>query len=556
MSNPHAPNSAQLTCTYPDDAPSSRIETSEKPRVERLTESNVKLSTQNRLLRRVIKELQIANTEAEVEKNPPSAMNVGIFEKIDADLNLHFSPVQQQKIDVWTSRLDEIAREKKNFDATGAEVDREKYESAIRSWRRSHIRRDDIDIIICQRVVAERMIDLTDALKADRAKLESEISRLKSEVEKLNSDVATREERLKVQSDVAGLREREKRSEAQIKREREREKELEEKNQTIADLKEKEKASIAEMKSKYEKELKEKDAVIGKLEQRQKSSAADMKNGYEKKLKEQGRVIASLEKRERSSKDGMRIEYEEMLKERSRIIAQLEEERLALSAEMKELRRELAAHREVSISILDRKRELMKPQESRSDHVIETGNRSAHWGTCLADIFRIKSDPEFDDSPWFVEHYGVDMKTVEIFSESMAFTKLLNMRYDMYNCRGEHRSIASEFEEGFQALRTGILQKGADATTETIDCFLLKNKKAKVTFQKLCNMWDITRASQRKRFQESRDPKKRSIFGGSMRSSASVMTGETQKKTRLDKIEEYGKDMLASAKVAMPWTKQ
>lgn len=52
--------------------------------------------------------------------------------------------------------------------------------------------------------------------------------------------------------------------------------------------------------------------------------------------------------------------------------------------------------------------------------------------------------------------------------------------------------------------------------------------------------------------------KKKSIFGGSfksVKSTASVWTGETQKRSKLDKIEEYGKDMLSSAKDAMPWTK-
>lgn len=40
-----------------------------------------------------------------------------------------------------------------------------------------------------------------------------------------------------------------------------------------------------------------------------------------------------------------------------------------------------------------------------------------------------------------------------------------------------------------------------------------------------------------------------------MRSGASVMTGETQTRSKLDKIEEYGKDFLASAKDAMLWNK-
>ncbi|KAA8568311.1 hypothetical protein EYC84_007347 [Monilinia fructicola] len=504
--------------------------------MERLKESNGELKTQNRLLRFVIKELQVANTEASIERKPPAAMKVGIFKSIDEQLKLHFTSVQKQNIEVWTSSLDEIAENKKAFDVTGAKVDLEKYESSIKSWRRSHIRRDDIDIIICQRVVTERMSNSMDALRADITKLESEISRLESEAKELKSDVVKHQIKLQGQDNIGtGLQQRERISEAEMKSERE--KELKERKEVVADIKEKEKASRAEMKSKYEKKLKDKDIIIANLEQKRKSSAAEIKVSYEKKLKEQSSIIADFEEKER-------------------IIAKLEKEKLTSAAEMKELHRELAAHSEVSIRILGRKRELTKPHESRSVHVIEAGNLSAHGGTCRADAFRIKSNPDANDSPWFEENYGLDVKTFEIFSESPAFTKLVNMRYEMYNCKAEYRATALEFEEGFRVLLTGIREKGRDATRESVDGFLLKNKKAKVKFQQLCSMWDITMASQRKGFQEGRDLRNRSISGASMKSSASLMTGETQRRTRLDKIEEYGKDMLASAKDAMPWTKK
>ncbi|KAB8297352.1 hypothetical protein EYC80_002698 [Monilinia laxa] len=552
MSLANIPNSGQLTIQNENTI--SLIETSEESQVERLKESNVKLRTQNRLFRFVIKELQVASAEADNEKEARAAMSVGIFKRIDDQLKLHFTSVQKQNIKVWTSCLDEIAENKKAFDATGEKVDLEEYESAIKLWRRSHIRRDDIDIIICQRVVTERMSNLIDELKADKTKLESKIGKLEAEANEVKYDVVKHEIKAQVQDNIGtGLQRTEKVSEDEIMSQRKNE--LKELNKIIADLKEKEKISRAEMKSKYEKKLKDKDIVIADLEQKRKSSGAEITNSYEKKLKKQSSVIAGFEEKERSSADKIKLTYEEKLEAQNSSIAKLEEEKLTSAAEMKELHRELAAHSEVSISILCRKREVMKPHESRSDHVIEVGNLSAHGGTCLADAFRIKTNPDINDSPWFEENYGLDTKTVEMFGESTAFTKFVNMRYDMYNCRGDHRRAVSDFEEGFQVLLTAIREKGPDATIESIDGFLLKNKKAKVVFQKLCSIWDITRESQRKRFQESRDLKKRSVFGGSMRSSASIMSGETQR-TRLDRIEEYGKDMLASAKDAMPWTKK
>lgn len=123
MSLTTIPSSGQLTIQHENTT--SLIETSEEFQMERLKESNGELKTQNRLLRFVIKELQVANTEASIERKPPAAMKVGIFKSIDEQLKLHFTSVQKQNIEVWTSSLDEIAENKKAFDATGAKVDLE-----------------------------------------------------------------------------------------------------------------------------------------------------------------------------------------------------------------------------------------------------------------------------------------------------------------------------------------------------------------------------------------------------------------------------------------------
>ncbi|KAI9646294.1 hypothetical protein NHQ30_005735 [Ciborinia camelliae] len=543
---PHieTPNNAPRTSQ--DDTLSSAIDKSEILQLDKLNQLNGRLTTENRWLRNIIKALEVANMEAGAEKKL-LINRIGIFEKIDAKLNLNCFEVQEQNIKIWSAAINEIFRNRMAFDATGAEVDREKYESATRSWRSSYTKQDNIEIILCQKVVAERMSKLLDAFKAEGV-------RLKSEVNRLQSEVLMHEKKLKVQSDVVtGLQEREKVSVAETKSKHE--KDLQEKSNIIADLKEKGNVSAAEIKSRYETKVKEQDAIIANLKQKEKSLAAEIKGRYEKKLKEKDDIIANIEKREKSAVAEIKDEYEKKLKEQSNLIANLEEEKLTSTAEMKGLRQELAAHSEVSISILNRKRELMKPFEVRDDHVIETGNLSAHGGTCLADLFRIKSNADFDDSPWFKEHYGVTIDTVERFGGSAAFAKLVNMRYDMYNCKTEHRTITSEFEIGFQNLLIRILDRNEDAALESIDGYLLRNTKGKETFQKLCSIWDTTRASYRKRFYENRDLKKKSIWGGSVRSGASGWTGETQRRSKLDKIEEYGKDILASAKDAMPWAK-
>ncbi|KAF7877658.1 hypothetical protein EAF04_001329 [Stromatinia cepivora] len=538
MSYTNAPNSTQRTSQ--DDTLKLPTKTPETLKANQLKKPISELIWENRILRTVIKELERANTEAGVEKRLTET-RIGIFEKIDADYCMHFTDAQSKLIKAWMAQSTEISRNRMNFDVSGADVDREVYECSIKSWRDLYTRQDDIEIILSLLFTAQQTTDKLLA-KTDR-------------LTELKSEIAGHEKKLKVQNNVvASIQEREKISAAEMKSRHE--KELKEQKDIIAGLKVKEKILATETKSKYEEMLKEQANTIADIEKRENMAVAETKSKYEKKLKEQREIIANLKGKERSSISQVKGEYEGKLKEQSSIIAGLEEEKVTSAAEMNGLRRELAAHSEVSVSILSRKRELMKPFESRNDHVIETGNISAHGGTCLADVFRIKSNADVDDSPWFEEQYGVPIDTVERFGGSAAFAKLVNMRYDIHNCKTEQRTTALEFERGFQDLLVGGLEKDTKITPESIDGFLLKSKKGKETFQKLCSIWDITRASQRKRFQESRDPKKRSFFGGSTKSNASTWTGETVRRSKLDKIEEYGKDILSSAKDAMPWVKR
>ncbi|KAJ8065781.1 hypothetical protein OCU04_006445 [Sclerotinia nivalis] len=535
MSYTNAPNSTQRTSQ--DVTPKIPTKTSETLMVDQLRKPIGELIWENRILRTVIKELEIANTEAGVEKRLTKT-RISIFEKIDASYHLHFTDAQRKLMKAWIAQSTEISRNRVNFDASGADVDREVYECSIKSWQDLYTRQDNMEIILSLLVMAQQTAD--------------ELLAKTDKVTELESEITGHEKKLKVQNNVvASIQEREKISAAEMSIRHE--KELKEQKDIIAVLKENEKILAAETKSKYEKMLEEQANTVADIEKSEKMAVAETKSRYEKKVKEQCEIIANLKEKGKSSMSQAKSKYEEKLKEQSSIIAKLEEEKVASAAEMEGVLRELAAHSEISVSILSRKRELMKPFESRNDHVIETGNVSAHGGTCLADVFRIKSNADFDDSPWFKEQYGVSIDTVERFGGSAAFAKLVNMRYDMYSCKTEQRTTTSEFERGFQDLLIGGLEKDTKITPESIDGFLLKSKKGKETFQKLCSIWDTARASERKRFQESRDPKKRSFFGGSIKSNTSLWTGDTPRRSRLDKIEEYRKDILSSAKDAIPW---
>ncbi|TGO51740.1 hypothetical protein BCON_0155g00230 [Botryotinia convoluta] len=555
-----APTSTQRTSR--NDVPNPPAEQPQISEIDKLKQANLKLKTENRWLRVAIRELGIANDIAGAEKRLTKT-RIGIFEKIDAESNIVYNDAQTKARETWATLIRDIVQKRQTFDTTRLWKDREDYESAIASWQMTHTRRDDLEIIISNKVLGDQMLKLNDqseAIANAMIEIRSEHSEILADNTKLKCNSIVQEKKLKVQAGVlSSLQEREKNQVISIAEMKSKhEKEMKEQGEVIASLKEKEKLSVAKIIREYEAKLKEQKAVIVNLEQKAKTSAATVKKTYEKKLTEQSIVITNLEEKEKSSAAQKKIEYEQKLKEQESIIAKLEEEKLASAAEMQRVGRELAAHREVSVSILNRKRELTKPHEIRDDHIIETGNISAHGGTCLADVFRIKSNADINEQAWFQETYGVSIDTVERYGESAAFVKLINMRYELYRCGAENRAVDTEFEEGFQKLLTGSLEKNSKVTPESIDRFLLESKSGREMFQKLCSIWDIARVCQRKQFRESRDPKKKSILGGSFRSvksNASVWTGETQRRSKLDQIEEYGKDFLFSAKDALPWTK-
>ncbi|TGO41240.1 hypothetical protein BHYA_0024g00170 [Botrytis hyacinthi] len=555
-----APTSIQRT--YRNDVLILPVEQPQISEIDKLKQANLKLKTENRWLRVAIRELGIANDIAGAEKRL-TKIRIGIFEKIDAESNIVYNDAQLKARETWAPLIRDIIQKRQIFDTTRLWKDREEYESAVASWQMTHTRRDDLEIIISNKGLEDQFLKLdkqSEALAKAVTEISSEHSEISAENEKLKCNSIEQEKKLKVQASVlSSVQEREKNQVISIlEMKSKHEREMKEQDEVIASLKEKEKSSVAKMMREHEAKVKELKTVIAFLEQKSKTLAATFKKTYEKKLIEQSVIITNIEEEEKSAAAQAKTEYEQKLKEQENIISKLEEERLASVTGMQRVRRELAAHREVSVSILNRKRELTKPHEIRDDHVIETGNIAAHGGTCLADVFRIKSNPDNNEKAWFQETYGVSIDTVERYGESAAFVKLINMRYELYRCGAENRAVDSEFEEGFQKLLTGSLEKNSRVTPDSIDRFLLESKSGREMFQKLCSIWDIARVCQRKQFRESRDPKRKSILGGSFRSvksNASIWTVETQSRSKLDQIEEYGKDFLSSAKDALPWTK-
>ncbi|KAF7901963.1 uncharacterized protein EAF01_007261 [Botrytis porri] len=555
-----APTNTQRTSR--NNAPNPPIEEPQISEIDKLKQANLKLKTENRWLRVAIRELGIANDIAGAEKRLTET-RIGIFEKIDAESKLVYNDAQYKARKAWVPLIHDIFRKRQTFDTTRLWKDREEYESAVASWQMKYTRRDDLEVLFCYKALGDQLSKLdiqSEALEKAVKNITSENSELSAENIKLKRNSIEQEKKLKVQASVlSSLQEREKDQVISIvEMKSKHEREMKEQGEVIESLKEKEKLSVTELNSEYTAKLKEQKAVIANLQQRTKTLETTAKKTYEKKLAEQRIIIANLEEKEESAATQTKIEYEEKLKEQESTIAKLHQEKLASAAEMQRVGRELAAHREVSVSILNRKRELTKPHEIRNDHLIETGNISAHGGTCLADVFRIKSNPDINEQAWFQETYGVSVDTAERYGESAAFVKLINMRYELYRCSAENRDVDPEFEEGFQKLLTGSLEKNEKVTPASIDKFLLESKVGRDTFQRLCSIWDITRVYQRRQFRESRDPKRKSIFGGSfksVKSNASVWTAETQRRSKLDQIEEYGKEFLSSAKDALPWTK-
>lgn len=116
MAHTHPPSWIQRTSQDSTESEASKI--------DRLQQSNSKLTTENRWLRNVIRELEVANTLAGVEKRL-SKTSIGIFEKVDLKYEVDFSDAQREQKKTWTGMLANIHLQRAAFDATGLESSRE-----------------------------------------------------------------------------------------------------------------------------------------------------------------------------------------------------------------------------------------------------------------------------------------------------------------------------------------------------------------------------------------------------------------------------------------------
>ncbi|EDN97599.1 predicted protein [Sclerotinia sclerotiorum 1980 UF-70] len=240
MSYTNTPNSTQHTSQ--DDAPEIPTRTSENLKVNQLKKPVGELVWENRILRTVIKELEIANTEAGAEKRLTKT-RISMFEKLDANYFLHLTDAQGKIKEAWMAKGTEIIRNRMDLDASGADIHRD----------------------------AGRYGDnyfLVDNGPSN--------GRLHEGTERHNHQFEGKE-RISA-------------AETKIKYE----KMLEEQANTIAKIEKREMMIMLEIKSRYEKKLKEQCEIIASLEEKGKSTISEPNIEYEEKLKEQSSIIAKL----------------------------------------------------------------------------------------------------------------------------------------------------------------------------------------------------------------------------------------------------------------------
>ncbi|APA10693.1 hypothetical protein sscle_06g054630 [Sclerotinia sclerotiorum 1980 UF-70] len=228
MSYTNTPNSTQHTSQ--DDAPEIPTRTSENLKVNQLKKPVGELVWENRILRTVIKELEIANTEAGAEKRLTKT-RISMFEKLDANYFLHLTDAQGKIKEAWMAKGTEIIRNRMDLDASGADIHRDVYECSIKSWRDSYTRRDDMEIIISLLIMDHQTAGFTVGM----------LSAMKDRVTAFESEITGHKKRLTVQKIV------------------------------VASIQGREKILLAEIKSRHEKEQKEQKDIITSLKERKES---------------------------------------------------------------------------------------------------------------------------------------------------------------------------------------------------------------------------------------------------------------------------------------------
>lgn len=116
------PTSTQRTSR--NDVPDPPVKQPQISEIDKLKQTNLKLTTECRWLRVAIRELGLMIDIAEAEKKLAKT-RIGIFEKLDVESGIVCSEAQSKARGIWAPLIREIIQKKYTFDKTGSEKDRQ-----------------------------------------------------------------------------------------------------------------------------------------------------------------------------------------------------------------------------------------------------------------------------------------------------------------------------------------------------------------------------------------------------------------------------------------------
>src|SRR3954471_9659054 len=122
--------------------------------------------------------------------------------------------------------------------------------------------------------------------------------------------------------------------------------------------------------------------------------------------------------------------------------------------------------------------------------------RQLTFHRCLADLYRIGPGPNLVEHAWFENSYGVSIDNAEKLHGSSAFTKLVNMHFDMQHYQWKSGFHSPEHEKAFEKLKAQIAKvknpeaDAEDGTPGSLNRLLLKGRNGKA-FQTICDEHDV-----------------------------------------------------------------
>ncbi|KAM3078807.1 hypothetical protein ACMFMF_003739 [Clarireedia jacksonii] len=289
-------------------------------------------------------------------------------------------------------------------------------------------------------------------------------------------------------------------------------------------------------------QLKEKEEEIEALE-KTKAAHRELLYAFEYRLREtqhksieQAILIDQHEDQVADLKVTAKAEKEEIRRE---LLTSL---KVTMDAKEKAIRKELEPYCHLASDILNYKRESAKPEFLRDDHILDLGIDAAQGGTCLADLYRIGSNPSQDESTWFESSYGVSIDNADKLRGSSAFTKLANMHFDMQHYQWTSIFPSSEHEKIFQKLKRKVdkVEKpkadAEDGTPGSLNKLLLEGRNGK-SFKALCTEHDaVSRIHKQIRQDEWVSIKHSGSMTPGMRSSEHYTISERTRKWRSKNI--------------------